>query len=118
MIDLDGAIKTHAEWKTKFRAAISKEETMDVATIAKDDSCMLGKWLYDEAKQKYADLESYKTLVARHTAFHVQAGKVANFVNAHQYREAEAALSVGTPYMTASNEVGQSIIRLRKETGL
>jgi hypothetical protein len=116
MIDLEGAIKAHAEWKTKFRAAISKEETMDAATIAKDDCCMLGKWLYGEAKQQYAGLETYKSLVVSHKAFHVQAGKVAGFVNAHQYQDAEAALAMGTPYTIASNEVGQLIIRLRKET--
>lgn len=118
MIDLDGALKAHSDWKTKFRAAISKQETMDAATIAKDNCCVLGTWLYGEGKQSYAGVETYKVLIDKHAAFHVQAGKVASLINSHKYEDAEAALGMGTPYTAASNEVGQAVIRLRKETGL
>jgi hypothetical protein len=118
MINLDDAIKAHADWKTKFRVAISRQETMDAATIAKDDCCVLGKWLYGEGKQQYSGVESYGTLLAKHKTFHVQAGNVANLVNAHKYQEAEAALGAGTSYTAASSDVGQAVIRLRKETGL
>ena len=43
-MDLDQAIAKHAEWKLKFRSAISKQETMDVTTIAKDNCCDLGAY--------------------------------------------------------------------------
>ncbi len=44
-MNLDDAIAKHAEWKVKFRSAMERHETMDHATICKDDACMLGKWL-------------------------------------------------------------------------
>jgi hypothetical protein len=33
-MDLNQAIEKHAEWKVKFRKAISGQETMDAETIA------------------------------------------------------------------------------------
>ncbi len=48
-MDLDQAVAKHAEWKVKFRKAISAKEQLDTASIAKDNCCELGKWLHGEA---------------------------------------------------------------------
>jgi hypothetical protein len=48
-MNLDNAIATHARWKLKFRGAISAQETLDAATIGKDDCCEIGKWLHGVA---------------------------------------------------------------------
>ncbi|QFY44991.1 chemotaxis protein [Candidatus Methylospira mobilis] len=117
-MNLDEAIQAHADWKKKFRVAIHKQETMDTSTIAKDDCCVLGKWLHAEAKSLYADIESYPVLVSHHKTFHAEAGKVASLVNTKKYAEAELALDAHTPYGVASQAVGQAIYRLRKEAGL
>jgi len=117
-INLDDAVKAHLDWKTKFRVAINKQESMDAATIAKDNCCVLGKWLYTEAKSRYADMASYPDLLNKHKAFHVEAGKVSSLVNAKRFAEAEFALHTNTPYGQASQAVGLAIVKLRKETGL
>jgi methyl-accepting chemotaxis protein len=117
-MDLDTAIQKHSEWKTKFRSAISKQESMDTETISKDNCCELGKWLHGEAKTKFGKLASYTNCVSKHATFHVNAGKVATAINAKKYAEAEAMIANGTPYTSASNEVGIAIIRLKKEAGL
>ena len=76
-MDLNQALEKHAEWKLKFRSAINTQETMDVATISKDNCCELGKWLHSEAKTKFGSLQSYKQCVAKHALFHTEASKVA-----------------------------------------
>jgi len=117
-MDLDQAIAKHAEWKLKFRSAISKQETMDVTTIAKDNCCDLGKWLHGEAKVKFGKLNSYTQCVSKHAEFHTQASKVAQAINAKKYSEAEAMINSGTPYAQASSAVGVAVMALRKEAGL
>ncbi len=117
-MNIDSAIAKHAEWKLKLRSAILKQDTIDAATISKDNCCDLGKWLHGEAKAKFTRLSSYTECVAKHAAFHVEAGKVATTINSKKYAEAETMLNAGTPYTAASNAVGSAIMRLKKEAGL
>ena len=117
-MDLDQAVKKHAEWKLRFRSAISNKETMDVATISKDNCCELGKWLHGEAKPKHGHLASYSECVTKHAGFHIEAGKVASAINAKKYAEAEAMIDGGTPYHTISCAVGTAIMRLKRESGV
>lgn len=117
-MDLNQAIDRHAEWKTKFRRAISGHETMDAEAISKDNVCELGKWLYGEAKGKFGKYGSHAECVAKHAAFHAEAGKIARAINAKKFAEAEAMLNSGTPYANASSAVGLAILHLKKEAGL
>jgi Chemoreceptor zinc-binding domain len=114
-MDLDQAIQRHSEWRTKFRSAISKKESMDESTISKDDCCELGKWLHNDAKVKLSRLGSYQECITKHARFHQEAGKVAKLINAKKYTEAEAAIGAGSSYSIASTEVGAAIIKLKKE---
>lgn len=116
-MDLNQALEKHAEWKVKFRSAISKKESMDAATIAKDNCCELGKWLHGDAKAKYSKLPSYSACVVKHAAFHSEAGKVAHAINAKNFDLAESMLGAGTTYFLASSAVGVAISHLRKEIG-
>jgi methyl-accepting chemotaxis protein len=115
-MNLDSALQTHIDWKVKFRTAISKQEQMDAATIAKDNCCELGKWLHGEGKTQHGSLTSYAPVLTKHAAFHVEAGKIATAINAQKYTEAEAMLGGGTPFTNVSSEVGVAIMRLKVET--
>ena len=117
-MDLNAAINKHAEWKIKFRTAISRQELMDSDNISKDKCCELGKWLHEEAKAKHGGMVSYSDCVGKHAVFHVEAGKVARKINARLYTEAETMIGNGTPYAVASSAVGVAINRLKKEAGL
>ena len=117
-MDLNQAIERHVEWKVKFRLAISKHETTDAATIAKDNCCELGMWLHGEAKSKFGGLPAYVQCVSKHAVFHVEAGKVAQAINSKRFSEAGAMLNSGTPYAQASGAVGVAIMQLKKEAGL
>ncbi|MBR7782681.1 CZB domain-containing protein [Undibacterium luofuense] len=117
-MDLDNAVAKHAEWKVKFRKAITAKEQLDADTIAKDNCCDLGKWLHGESRTKIGGLASYKDCVSRHANFHVEAGKVAKLINKGAYSEAEKALDAGTSYATASSAVSLAIGKLKKEAGM
>ena len=115
-IDLDGALKKHADWKVKLRTAITNKETLDAATISKDNCCDFGKWLHDEkSHQKIAHLESYHECVKHHAVFHRAAGKVAETINAKKYDEADKMLGNGSDFSNASSSVGVMIMRLKKD---
>ena len=115
-IDFDAAIGRHAEWKFRLRGAITRKEKLDVATISKDDQCVLGKWLHGNAAQKYGALACFKTCLADHAAFHREAGRVASEINAGNFAKAEEMLDYGTPYSNASQSVSKAIKELRDET--
>lgn len=116
-MDLNQAIAKHTEWKTRFRTAISKQETMDAETISKDNCCDLGIWLHGESKPKMGKLASHAECVSKHALFHAEAGKVAKAINAKQYTEAETMLNPNTPYWNASTAVVMAIMHLIKESG-
>ncbi len=117
-MDLDKAASVHLEWKLKLRGAINKQETMDVATISKDNCCDLGKWLHGEGKTQFGRLATHTECLQKHATFHVEAGKVASVINAKKFPEAEAMLGSGTAFAQASSGVGVAIIKLKKEANI
>ncbi len=114
-MDLDKALEKHSEWKVKLRTAISKREEMDAATISRDDCCDFGKWLHHDVKSHLAHEPSYADCVSKHAAFHIEAGRIANTINAKKYNEAETMLGNGSAFVAASTAVGVAIMRLKKD---
>ncbi|EHR69711.1 hypothetical protein BurJ1DRAFT_0832 [Burkholderiales bacterium JOSHI_001] len=117
-MDLNAATQAHSEWKIKLRMAIAKKETLDAATIAKDNCCALGKWLHGDAKQHFANYKAYGDCLTRHATFHREAGAVAHAINSGDYAKASTMLDGGTPYAAASNAVAGAILALKKEVAL
>ena len=117
-MDLGQAIQKHAEWKIKFRTAIEKQETVDAATIARDDCCELGKWLHGDGRRLFGARQSYLPCVQRHAAFHVEAAKVAQAINGKRFAQAETMLDGDSAYAEASSAVGVAIMKLKKEAAL
>ena len=79
----------HICWKTNFRNAIANHELLDVATIAKDDCCELGRWLHDsKIRQRLNHQKSYHDCLEKHAEFHLEAGKIAELANAGNYYDA------------------------------
>jgi methyl-accepting chemotaxis protein len=113
-MNLDDAISAHAQWKTKLRVAITKRDTLDAATIGKDNCCELGKWLYGEGRSLYSSKPEFTTLVAKHKGFHTEAGRVAAAINSKKFEDAEKMIGGASPFGSASTEVGMAINGLKK----
>ena len=114
-MDLDSAVGKHAEWKVKLRGAIQRCETLDAAYVAADNCCELGMWLHGDAKRTMGANPALQDCVAKHAAFHGEAGKVAQAINAGKMEQADAMLNAGTPYSAASTAVAGAITRLKRE---
>ncbi len=117
-MDLEPSIENHAEWKDRFRTAMTRHQEMDPSIIAKVNYCELGKWLHGTAKAQFGHLRSYTDCVASHEKFHREAAKVAEAINAKNYVEAESMLEDGSRFTNASNEVSVAIMNLKNEAGL
>lgn len=113
-MDIDQALAAHAEWKIKLRAAIANGATVDARAIGADNCCDLGRWLHGEAKALLGARPAYQDCVARHAAFHREAGRVAVEINARRFDAASAMLDGGA-YAAASSAVGVAIGRLKRE---
>lgn len=105
-VDVDAFIDAHRQWKVKLRDAIDIGESVDVATLSRDDCCALGKWIYADG-QRLRERRSFAALVEHHAHFHQVAGQVGQLINDAKYHQAEEALAPGTPFSSATSEVVQ-----------
>nr|WP_315468043.1 methyl-accepting chemotaxis protein [uncultured Undibacterium sp.] len=103
-IDIDAIIDGHRQWKVKLRDAIENGEHVDVKTLARDDCCALGKWIYGDG-QRLGGRQSFKELLEKHARFHRVAGQVGELINDGHFDKAEDALAHGTAFSTATSEV-------------
>jgi aerotaxis receptor len=117
-IDLGSAVKAHADWKLKLRNAATQQDSLDAATISRDNCCVLGKWLHGTGRPGYGHLPQFASLIGAHAEFHRQAGNVANTINDGRFDQALAMISGGTPFNEASSSVVVAIRKLRDVSGL
>jgi methyl-accepting chemotaxis protein len=113
-LNFEKIIAAHAQWRTKFRAAINREEAMDAAAIARDDCCELGKWLYGPIKARLGRQPRFVELIDEHRKFHKEAGAVASTINEKNFTKAAAMIGHGSAFVDASTAVTNAISALRK----
>ena len=104
-LDVDKVIAAHGQWKTKFRAAINRQEQLDAETIARDDCCELGKWIHGPMKTRFGRHPQFTELLRGHQRFHTEAGEVARTINQRNFVNASRMIELGSPFATASSEV-------------
>jgi len=117
-MDLQEAIRAHAEWRTKLRGAIAAKSNLDVDTIGRDDCCQLGKWLHGESGPMYGPLSSHIACLKKHALFHKESAKVASNINAKRFADAEGMLESGSSYLSAANALVYAIDALKREAKL
>jgi methyl-accepting chemotaxis protein len=103
-IDVDAIIDGHRQWKVKLRNAIENGDKVDAVTLARDDCCALGKWIYADG-QRLTGRASFTALVTNHARFHKVAGEVGQLINAGRNTEAEDALAPNTEFTSATRDV-------------
>jgi hypothetical protein len=109
-------VASHAYWKEKICNAITHKETLDVKEIFKADSCDVGYWLcHGEVHPQIAHLQSYHDLTKRNAEFHIQASKVAEYINAKKYDAALRLTECTSAFESSSNAVITAIFLLKKD---
>lgn len=93
-LDMKAAIDAHNAWKTRLAAQIRGDasESLEVATVAADCNCVLGKWIHGEGRQRFAGSAEYAQLKATHAEFHLCAGSILRAAHDGDKESAEIAL--------------------------
>jgi len=114
-MDFDDAIVSHLKWKIHLRNFIDgRGKGIDVATVAEDEGCELGRWIQGEGKQ-FENSPTFQELVAKHSQFHRTAAEIVDMVIAGDKAGAEELLSIGREFSSASRDIVGAIMRLEEE---
>lgn len=92
--EINEAVGAHAMWKQRLRTAIDKgtsEFTVD--TVAKDDACEFGKWLYGPTLSPVDKaMAEYQSVKGLHAQFHQCASKVLKCALTGKQADAESMM--------------------------
>lgn len=109
------AENAHQKWKMRLVQYIGgkSHEDIDEKTVACDDQCELGQWIYGSAT-KYSALTEYKNLRASHADFHKSVGAIVKCV--HEHKTDEAKLLLGGEFASASKKTINAINAMQAKT--
>jgi methyl-accepting chemotaxis protein len=113
-MNFDDAVNAHSQWKARLQAAIngSTREVLDPVTIAMDNKCVLGQWIYGEAKV-HSELPEYVALKKEHASFHQCAAEVLRTHLGGDSAKAKVMIDPGGVFYDASIKTITAIRRLR-----
>jgi hypothetical protein len=95
---------------------MQKREQLNLAEVQADNCCEFGRWLHGDAKEQFGQLASFKTCVELHAAFHQEAGRVAQDINAGNFLEANKMIvSMDGPYAQASGALSVGVVAMFRE---
>ena len=113
-LNFQTAIEAHMKWRARLEAVLHgvSSEKLEAATVAKNDQCVLGKWLYGQGKE-HIHLGSFSELEQTHTHFHKSAAEILHL--AQTGRKGEAPRLLAGDYRTTSVRIGGLLARLHRE---
>lgn len=113
------ALEAHLKWKVRLMGVIdgSSTEVIDPNIVARDDQCILGKWLYGEGEKQFKDQLGFQNVVAAHAHFHRCAGHTLELALDGKTQEAAAEVTGGA-FAKASLEVSRHLMRLWRDLGI
>jgi len=86
--DFNAAVRAHEQWKWRLEDYLGgKGDKLEAATVAADNRCALGAWIYGPGRSLGARPE-YEPLRGAHAAFHRCAGQVVSLSDAGKRDEA------------------------------
>ena len=110
-LDMKGAIDAHLAWYKKLERAIADKSAAgyEISTVAADNNCKLGGWVYKDAR-KFSALPEYEMLRKSHADFHMLAGEILILVRDGEFEQATQRLR--KDLRRASDHVQLNLIRL------
>ena len=115
-MNFDEAITAHSQWKIRLQSFVAgtSKETLDPAIVGVDNKCVLGQWIYGEAKQYAGEIE-YKQLLEEHARFHKCAAQVLQTSLAGKQQEAVKMLESGGEFHEISLKTINAIRHLKRK---
>lgn len=111
-LNMKQAIDAHINWKERLEKTLagSASETLQVGQVAADDRCILGQWLHNEARKRFAGTPEYQELLKSHAEFHLLAGDI--LCDAHDGRHDIAREKLQREFRQKSDRVQLHLVRL------
>jgi len=108
------AVEAHMKWKVRLSDYINghRKETLDLAEIACDDRCDLGKWIYANL-DNFKEHATFLAVQRDHAEFHKAAAEILELYHAGQLQSALDNLN--GHYARVSRKVVTGITRLAGE---
>jgi hypothetical protein len=113
-LDFDRVINAHGQWKTKFRAAITRQESVEAANISRDDRCELGRWIYGSGRSVFGHRPVFDQLIQEHKQFHLCAGEVAHAIDQRRFEAAMQMIDSKSRFSEASKQVMNTLSRMKR----
>ena len=81
-LNMKDALDAHMAWTRRLEGKLngSNQEALEVAKVASDCECALGKWIHGQAKSEFSGSNDYDLLKRIHADFHLKAGEILNNV--------------------------------------
>jgi methyl-accepting chemotaxis protein len=107
-------IAAHGMWKYRLHNAIETgRSNFSPETVARDDQCPLGQWLYGDAPRTLGNSGDYAEIRELHAAFHRGAGEVLRLALAGDRAAAREQLGSGSSFLRTSATLVQLLDTLR-----
>lgn len=106
---IDAAIAAHAMWKLKLKNAIDSGEIPDIATVAADNQCAFGKWLYSTPPSG-PHAAHYAKVKQLHAEFHRATAAILTDLKAGRVKSSETAIAPGTAFFEVSSKLTQALV--------
>lgn len=112
-MDFDSAIRSHSDWKMKLKQYIGNPDgSIDIETLAKDNACALGQWLYGDGS-KFKALPEYGMIIEAHKRFHKEAASIVRRCNSGESVSEDLALGAKSGFASASSEVVGLLMKMK-----
>ncbi|HEX9137318.1 MAG TPA: CZB domain-containing protein [Nitrospirota bacterium] len=110
--EIKNAVGSHGKWKGRLKKAIETGKIdARLSTIKADTECDFGKWLYGlTAEEKEEHLNNYQKVQQLHAAFHEEASRVVQLVQAGNKAGAMRMLDVNGGFTVASRDLTTAML--------
>ncbi|MEW6646306.1 MAG: CZB domain-containing protein [Pseudomonadota bacterium] len=110
-LNMKQALDAHIAWTRRVENHLkgSDDSRYEVAEVAADHLCTLGKWIHGPAQREFGPTAEYAELRRVHADFHIAVGAVLNDVDNGTVTDAEQSLK---KVRHKSGEVQLALIRL------
>jgi hypothetical protein len=110
-LNMKEALDAHIAWTRRVETHLKGNDAAhyEVAEVAADHLCTLGKWIHGAARQEFGQAPEYAELRRVHADFHIAVGAVLNDVDNGTVTDADLALK---KVRHKSGEVQLALIRL------
>jgi len=102
---IDAAIKAHLAWFERLKSAIATGKSdFNPPTVAMDNQCEFGKWLYSDLKA-VCDQAKYDRIKSLHANFHKKAAEILKLALDGKKELATSEINISSPLGSLSGEL-------------